>query len=154
MKTRCFLFMVSLLIFIACSKDEPDTVKIQPQQEKAWVKIVRELPGTRSVVTAETLVKLTVSYHIPNHIREGKGFRLVYWSKMDNNRIAFGNSWYHLKTRQNILETERILSEWSHYPVPKDSVTFHVSLVRVEGESDSDDLAVSNEVTYFMNPPQ
>ena len=151
MKTRCFLFMVSLFIFVACSKEDPDADMKQPQQETAWVKIVSELPCTRSVITAETPVKLTVSYYIPKHIQEGKGFRLVYWSKMDNNRIPFGNSWYHLKTRKNTIETERILSEWSHYPIPRDSVTFHVSLIRVEDDTDSDDLAISNEVTYFMN---
>lgn len=154
MKSRCILFVVSLFIFVACSKDDTDLEMKQLQKEKAWVKIVSELPATRSVVTAETPVKLTVSYYIPNHIQEGKGFRLVFWSKMDNSRIACGNSWYHLKTRKNMIETERILSEWSHYPVPKDSVIFHVSLVRVEDDTDSDDLAISNEVTYFMNSPQ
>ena len=154
MKTRCFLFMVSLLLFVACSKDDPEPEINQLHQEKAWVKIVSELPGTRSVVTAETPVKFTISYFIPSHIEEGKGFRLVFWSKMDNNRIACGNSWYHLKSRKSLIETERILSEWSHYPVPKDSVIFHVSLVRAEDNTDSDDLAISNEVTYFMNSPR
>lgn len=154
MKMRCFLCMVSLFIFVACSKDDNDPDMLQPQQEQAWVKIVSELPCTRSVVTAETPVRLIVSYNIPNHIREGNGFRLVFWSKMDSNRIPYGNSWYHLKTRKNTVETERILSEWSHYPIPRDSVTFHVSLVRVEDATDSHDLAISNEVTYFMNSPQ
>lgn len=150
MKAQWISFLLPLIVLFSCSKEKDDLYVNIKDDLRACITIINEDPPFGSTINPETSVKLKIGYSIPEKLKEENGFRLVYYTKLDNNVSPIGNSWYTLKSRNDTIELERPLANWNHYSFPQDSLVIFVSLVRVEGSKDSPDLAKSNIVKYHI----